>query len=191
MYRHACETIVFRQVLFANIRMFEDPSGSTPVAMNKKSVFQHLSIDYYSATPKYLQLAQAIIKAIGNGNIRKDDMLPSINELSFEFEIARDTAEKGYKYLKSIGVLGSVPGKGYFVKETNLKQQRKIFLLFNKLSPHKKIIYDALVALLGELSSIDFYIYNNDFDFFKRLIQNADKDYSHYVIIPHFVEGSE
>lgn len=116
MYRHACETIVFRQVLFANIRMFEDPSGSTPVAMNKKSVFQHLSIDYYSATPKYLQLAQAIIKAIGNGNIRKDDMLPSINELSFEFEIARDTAEKGYKYLKSIGVLGSVPGKGYFVK---------------------------------------------------------------------------
>lgn len=191
MYRHACETIVFRQVLFANIRMFEDPSGSTPVAMNKKSVFQHLSIDYYSATPKYLQLAQAIIKAIGNGNIRKDDMLPSINELSFEFEIARDTAEKGYKYLKSIGVLGSVPGKGYFVKETNLKQQRKIFLLFNKLSPHKKIIYDALVASLGELSSIDFYIYNNDFDFFKRLIQNADKDYSHYVIIPHFVEGSE
>lgn len=191
MYRHACQTIAFRQVLFANIRMFEDPSGSTPVAMNKKSVFQHLSIDYYSATPKYLQLAQAIIKAIGNGNIRKDDMLPSINELSFEFEIARDTAEKGYKYLKSIGVLGSVPGKGYFVKETNLKQQRKIFLLFNKLSPHKKIIYDALVASLGELSSIDFYIYNNDFDFFKRLIQNADKDYSHYVIIPHFVEGGE
>ncbi len=171
--------------------MFEEPSGSTPVAMNKKSVFQHLSIDYYSATPKYLQLAHAIIKAIGNGNIRKDDMLPSINELSFEFEIARDTAEKGYKYLKSIGVLGSVPGKGYFVKETNLKQQRKIFLLFNKLSPHKKIIYDALVASLGELSSIDFYIYNNDFDFFKRLIQNADKDYSHYVIIPHFVEGGE
>lgn len=159
--------------------------------MKKKNIFQHLSIDYYSATPKYLQLAHSISKAISNGKLRKDDMLPSINELSFEFEIARDTAEKGYKYLKSIGVLGSVPGKGYFVKETNLKQQHKIFLLFNKLSPHKKIIYDALVASLGELASIDFYIYNNDFDFFKRLIQDAAKDYSHYVIIPHFMEGGD
>jgi DNA-binding transcriptional regulator YhcF (GntR family) len=74
-------------------------------------------------------------------------MLPSINELSFEFEISRDTAEKGYKYLKKIGVLGSVPGKGYFVQDNNVKQQLKIFLLFNKLSPHKKIIYDAISLL--------------------------------------------
>ncbi|WP_315817822.1 hypothetical protein [Paraflavitalea speifideaquila] len=43
----------------------------------------------------------------------KDEILPSINELSFEFEISRDTAEKGYKHLKKIGVLGSVPGKGF------------------------------------------------------------------------------
>ena len=68
--------------------------------MKKKSVFQHLFIDYYSATPKYLQLANSIIKAIGDGKIKKEELLPSINELSFEFEISRDTAEKGYKYLK-------------------------------------------------------------------------------------------
>jgi DNA-binding transcriptional regulator YhcF (GntR family) len=159
--------------------------------MKKQSVLQHLSIDYFSATPKYLQLANAIIKAIGDGKIGKGELLPSINELSFEFEIARDTAEKGYKYLKKIDVLGSVPGKGYFVKDTNLKQQLKIFLLFNKLSPHKKIIYDSIVTSLGEQASIDFYIYNNDFDFFKQLVQNADKSYTHYVIIPHFIDGGE
>lgn len=157
----------------------------------KKNVFQYLSIDYFSATPKYLQLANSIIKAIGDGKIRKDELLPSINELSFEFEISRDTAEKGYKHLKKIGVLGSVPGKGYFVKDNNLQQRLKIFLLFNKLSPHKKLIYDAFVSSLGELASVDFYIYNNDFDFFKRLIQDAKKDYTHYVIIPHFLEGGE
>src|SRR6195952_4581295 len=159
--------------------------------MKKDSVFQHLFIDSYSATPKYLQLANSIMKGIAAGKITRDEILPSINELSFEFEISRDTAEKGYKHLKKIGVLGSVPGKGYFVKSTNLKQQLKIFLLFNKLSPHKKIIYDAFVGSLGELASVDFYIYNNDFDFFKRLIQDAKKDYTHYVIIPHFLEGGE
>ncbi len=159
--------------------------------MKKNSIFQHLFIDYYSATPKYLQLANSIIKAIGEGKIKKDELLPSINELSFEFEISRDTAEKGYKHLKQIGILGSVPGKGYFVKNTEVDQHLKIFLLFNKLSVHKKIIYDAFVASLGEMASVDFYIYNNDFAFFKRLIQNSRSDYSHYVIIPHFMDEGD
>jgi len=118
--------------------------------MKKNPIFQYLLIDYYSATPKYLQLANAIIKAISERKIEKDEVLPSINELSFEFEISRDTAEKGYKYLKQIGVLGSVPGKGYFVKTTEVKQQLKIFLLFNKLSPHKKL-FTMLLLLLWEI----------------------------------------
>ena len=139
--------------------------------MKKSSVFDHLTIDYYSATPKYLQLANAIVKAIREDRLKKDEMLPSINELSFEFEISRDTAEKGYKHLKKLGVLGAVPGKGYFVKDVDLNRQLKIFLLFNKLSSHKKIIYDAFVGALGEMATIDFYIYNNDFALFKKLLQ--------------------
>jgi DNA-binding transcriptional regulator YhcF (GntR family) len=159
--------------------------------MKQPLIFKHLFIDYYSATPKYLQLANSIIKAITEGVLKENDVLPSINELSFEFEISRDTAEKGYKHLKKNGVLGSVPGKGYFVKHTDLNQRLKIFLLFNKLSTHKKIIYDSFVAALGDLAAIDFYIYNNDFLFFKKLISQQKGDYTHYVIIPHFLEASE
>lgn len=159
--------------------------------MKKTDLFQHIYIDYYSATPKYLQLANMIIKAISDGKLQKDELLPSINELSFEFEISRDTAEKGYKYLKKNGILGSVPGKGYFVKTTEVNLNLKIFLLFNKLSTHKKIIYDSFVDTLGDMASIDFYIYNNEFDFFKRLILNNKNDYTHYLIIPHFLEGEE
>lgn len=159
--------------------------------MKQPAIFKHLFIDYYSATPKYLQLANCIIKAIAEGILKENDVLPSINELSFEFEISRDTAEKGYRHLKKNGVLGSVPGKGYFVKNTDLNQKLKIFLLFNKLSPHKKIIYDAFVSALGDIAAIDFYIYNNDFVFFKKLISRQKGDYTHYVIIPHFLDGGE
>jgi DNA-binding transcriptional regulator YhcF (GntR family) len=159
--------------------------------MKKNVLFEYINIDYLSATPKYMQLANSVIKAIHEEKIGKDDLLPSINELSFEFEISRDTAEKGYKYLKQIGILGSVPGKGYFVKSTEVNQPLKIFLLFNKLSAHKKIVYDAFVNTLADMASIDFYIYNNDFSLFKRLIQNNKNEYTHYVIVPHFLEGSE
>ena len=165
--------------------------SNTNCQMKKNRLFQHIVLDFYSATPKYLQLANSIIKAIGEHKIKKDDILPSINELSFEFEISRDTAEKGYKYLKKIGVLGSVPGKGYYVKNADVSHKLKIFLLFNKLSAHKKIVYDAFVAALGEMASIDFYIYNNDYNFFKRLILDKKNDYTHYVIVPHFLDGGE
>jgi hypothetical protein len=52
-------------------------------------------------------------------------------------------------------------------------------------------VYDAFVAAIGELALVDFYIYNNDFDFFKRLIQDKKSDYTDYVIIPHFMEGGD
>jgi DNA-binding transcriptional regulator YhcF (GntR family) len=159
--------------------------------MKQPPIFECIFIDYYSSTPKYLQLANSIINCIGDGKISKNDILPSINELSYNFEISRDTAEKAYKYLKKIGLLGSVPGKGYYVKSTDLSQKLKVFLLFNKLSYHKKIIYDSIVESLGEMAAVDLYIYNNDFSLFKKLLQNKSDDYTHYVIIPHFLEGGE
>ena len=55
------------------------------------------------------------------------------------------------------------------------------FLLFNKLSAHKQIIYDAFAAALGEVASIDFYIYNNDLAFFKKLLLNKKDDYTYFA----------
>ncbi len=159
--------------------------------MKPSKIFTIIRIDEYSATPKYLQLANSVLTGIEEGELKKDDLVPSINELSFELEISRDTVEKGYRYLKKKGVLGSVPGKGYFIQNTAVIPSLKIFLLFNKLSAHKKIIYDSFINTLGEQVSVDFYIYNNDYPLFKKLIQNRKDYYSHYVIIPHFLEGGE
>ncbi|RYE35449.1 MAG: GntR family transcriptional regulator [Sphingobacteriaceae bacterium] len=159
--------------------------------MKPVKFFTFIKVDEYSATPKYLQLTNSILTAIESGKIQKDDLLPSINELSYELEISRDTAEKGYKYLKKLGVLGSIPGKGYYIISTDFRQTLKICLLFNKLSSHKKIVYDSFITAIGENVAIDFYIYNNDFALFKKLVINKKDQYSHFVIIPHFIEGGE
>jgi DNA-binding transcriptional regulator YhcF (GntR family) len=159
--------------------------------MTRVSTYSYIHLDDHSATPKYQQLANSIIQAVQSGALSKDDVLPSINELSFEFEISRDTAEKGYKYLKKIGVLGSVPGKGFFIKNVSVSQSLKVFLLFNKLSAHKQMIYDSFVKALNDVAFIDFYIYNNDFSLFRKLLATRQNDYTHYVIIPHFIEGGE
>ena len=159
--------------------------------MASDNIYRYIKIDDQSVTPKYLQLTNSIIKSIEEGAITKDYLLPSINELSYELDISRDTAEKAYRHLKSLGIIGSVPGKGYFISKTDFIQTFRIFLLFNKLSQHKKIIYDSLVKVLGERAAIDFYIYNNDFSLFKKLILERKDDYTHLVVIPHFLEGGE
>lgn len=90
-------------------------------------------------------------------------------------------------FLKT-GIIKAVPRRGYFIKNIEFLQTLKIFLLFNKRSSHKKTIYDSFVQSLVENALVDFYIYNNDFLLFKRLLSSKKDDYSHYVIIPHFIE---
>ena len=165
--------------------------GFIKIPMGTENIYRLISFDEYSVTPKYLQLTNSILKGIEEGKIEKDYILPSINDLSYELEISRNTAEKAYRHLKQLGVVGSVPGKGYFIARSDFKQTIRVFLVFNKLSAHKKIIYDSFAATLGEQAVIDFFIYNNDFSLFKKLVQNRKEDYTHYVIIPHFLEGGE
>ena len=121
------------------------PPDTTPPScvMASENIYRHILIDEDSVTPKYLQIVNSVLKAVQQGHVGMDYVLPSINDLSFELNIARDTAERAYRQLKKLGVVGSIPGKGYFISDVDIRQDIRVLLLFNKLSAHKKIIYDA------------------------------------------------
>jgi DNA-binding transcriptional regulator YhcF (GntR family) len=148
-------------------------------------------IDEYSITPKYLQLINSILAGIQSGEIKKNDLLPSINELSCTLETARSTIERAYNELKRMGLVASVAGKGFFIVQTCFHKPAKILLLFNKLSIHKKMIYDAFATTLGNEGAIDFYIYNSDFQLFRKILEEKAGYYEKCVIIPHFNEDKE
>lgn len=149
-----------------------------------------IKINEFSKTPKYRQIVNSIIEGIETGQLKVKDKLPSVNKLLIHFDISRDTVVKAYDKLKQMDIIESVPGKGYYVKNIDYKRNVRVFLLFNKLSPHKKLIYDAFAKRLGENATIDFFIYNNNYRLFKDLLlTHLNKNYSHFVIIPHFTEG--
>jgi DNA-binding transcriptional regulator YhcF (GntR family) len=159
--------------------------------MKQQSIFDLINVDGFSSTPKYLQLANCIQEAVYSGKIHKDRVLPSLHELTYHLEISKDTADRGYKYLRSLGILSSIPGKGHYITATNVVRHHKIFLLINKLSTNKKVFYDTFIKALGENVTIDFYVYNNDFGLFKELLSTRREGYTHYVILPHFAEGGD
>jgi DNA-binding transcriptional regulator YhcF (GntR family) len=153
-----------------------------------KNFLKILKIDEYSLTPYYRQLCNAILQGIDEGQITENDTLPSINDLSIALDISRNIVTKTYNTLKKSGVVSSVPGKGYFISNVNLDKPVKVLLLFNKLSSHKKIIYDAFAGALGNKASIDFYIYNSSFNYFKKILLEKQDKYDKVVIIPHFID---
>lgn len=154
-------------------------------------MIQYIAVNDFLPTPKYLQIYNSIVAGIENHDIAPGDKLPSIYDLCAHFDVAKGTVEKAYELLKANEIIRSVHGKGYYINYTKLGQNLKILLLFNKLSGHKKLIYDAFVERLGNQASIDFYIYNNDFRQFADLLDRHSDGYTHYVIIAHFFSQEE
>ncbi|WP_437921074.1 GntR family transcriptional regulator [Sphingobacterium sp. LRF_L2] len=159
--------------------------------MNNLEFIKSIQISDFSSTPKYLQLADAVMDGVKNSQLKQGDILPSINELSVHLDISRDTVEKGYKHLKSLDVISSTPGKGYFVAKSDVVSKQKIALFLNKLSAHKKIVYDAFARELGHHASLDLFVYNSDISHLRSLLLNLTKHYDRYVVFPHFKEGRD
>lgn len=147
---------------------------------------QHITVDERSRTPKYRQIVNSIIENIAAGELKVNDKIPSINLLSEEFGLSRDTVEKAYNILKKRSIITSVKGKGFYVTKTPLISKINILFLVNKLSVYKMRIFDSFVDAIGKNAYTDLHIYHCDESLFLNLLQEAEKAYDYYVVMPHF-----
>jgi DNA-binding transcriptional regulator YhcF (GntR family) len=80
-------------------------------------VYKYLDIDENSRKPKYIQIVDSVTHNISLGHFKMDQKMPSINMLSEEFYLSRDTVEKAYKILKERKIINPVKGKGFYILE--------------------------------------------------------------------------
>jgi DNA-binding transcriptional regulator YhcF (GntR family) len=88
-----------------------------------------LNINTEKRIPIYLQIVDSITDAIRRGNYKKGDRIFSINEMSNEYFLARDTVQKAYNILQTKGVITPVKGKGYYVNDIHPQVSIKVLLL--------------------------------------------------------------
>ncbi len=110
---------------------------------------------------------------------------PSVIELFVNYNI-KFRMMKGSKLLRNKR-RGNLRYGTDCVSKKYLYGRLKLILIVNRLSMNEKLIYEALVKFLGKKAEIDIIVYNNDFQILKKLL-NQRKDYTHYVIYPHFNE---
>jgi GntR family transcriptional regulator len=117
-----------------------------------------LQVDFKSGKPVYLQLVDQIRYAAASGGLRAGESLPSLRPLAEELRVNRNTIAKAYAELESQGIIETVPGKGFFLKENNSPFTRQVRqkLLLKEVDEavvtahHLQVDRDAFLALVKE-----------------------------------------
>ena len=111
-------------------------------------------IDSQKKTPKYLQIVNAITESIKKGNLKKGDRIFSINELSNEYFLSRDTVQKAYDLLEERGIIEPVKGKGFYISRTDITSSYRILMLFNKISNADKYNYYMMQSVTNIIANL-------------------------------------
>ncbi|TLX78155.1 GntR family transcriptional regulator [Labilibacter sediminis] len=140
----------------------------------------NLSINPNSEIPKFQQLVDKVNNALAENKLHEGDQLPSVNYICQTYKLSRDTVFKAYGHLKELGVIESVPNKGYFIA----KEGRKVFLFLDTLKAYKEVLYGEFVKQLNKNTIADVHFHHYNIDVFKKLIQEGKGRYSKYIIMP-------
>lgn len=124
-----------------------------------------------------------------DGRLIVGDNIPSINEMSKESGVSRDTVFKAYSELKQRGVIDSTSTKGYFVKE----KLYNVLLLLDTYSPFKETLYRNLTENLGNNDyKVDVLFHQYNERLFKMILRESIGRYSYYLVMnfsnDHFSE---
>ena len=142
-------------------------------------------IDIHSRVPVYKQLIKSVQDLVTEGTYVEGTFLPSMNELSKELDISKETVKKAYSILREKGIIESVHGKGFYV--TGKPDQKiNVLLLFDKLSTYKQVLYSSFAEKIGTAAEITIRLHNQDVGLFEHFIEENLDHFDYYIITPHF-----
>ena len=148
-------------------------------------------IDINSHIPIYKQMIASFEQSLDNGDLYVGQGLPSMNELSANLDISKETVKKVYSILRERGLIESMHGKGFFVTTRRDERKLRVFMLLDKLSQFKQMLYDAFIEEIGDKAEITIYLYNQNIETFEDFIDRVLDKYDYYLITPHFPLKSE
>ncbi|WP_195263525.1 GntR family transcriptional regulator [Clostridium sp. 1001275B_160808_H3] len=85
----------------------------------------NIILDTDSNISIYEQIVKSIKNSIIQESIMPGDLLPSIRSLARDLQISVITTKRAYEELEKEGLIYSVQGKGFYVKEPNRQKLRE------------------------------------------------------------------
>lgn len=88
----------------------------------------HLSLDFHSGVPIYLQIVEQIQELVLNGELIPGDQLPTVRQLAAEIRVNFNTVARAYRMLDEARLISTQQGRGTYILNlpgTEFKQQIK------------------------------------------------------------------
>ncbi len=149
-----------------------------------KAVAKIKALKKVSGYPKYLKIVDGINAAISDKEFQKGDLLPSVNGLSAELGVARETVVTAYRNLKDRGIISSRQGLGYYIENVDTNQQLKVALVLYAFHSFQEIFYNSFRTALGNDVKIEVFFHHNNPQMYEQIISNIKGNYGMYVLAP-------
>jgi len=90
-----------------------------------------ITVDLNNPKPTYLQIVEAVRRAIATGALKPGDQLPTIREVAVQARVNRNTVSRAYLELEHQGLVRSRQGSGCFVTDAgpNLEREERLMVL--------------------------------------------------------------
>ena len=147
-----------------------------------------LTLNRRSEVPVFKQIQESIGQGIGSGKLVPGDQLPSIHKLAGEFGLSAGTIVRAFEELRELGIITSRQGKGYFIASVDIALRYRVFLLFDRITAFKEILYDSFRSEFDDQTDIHVFFHHYNAKRFEKLIRENQGKYSHYVLMPHLSE---
>jgi len=88
----------------------------------------HLSLDFHSGVPIYLQIVEQIQELVLNGELVPGDQLPTVRQLAAEIRVNFNTVARAYRMLDEARLISTQQGRGTYILNlpgTEFKQKIK------------------------------------------------------------------
>ncbi len=124
-------------------------------------------------------MADNLSQAISRKEFLEGDSLPSINQLSAQYGVSRDTVFKAFLDLRERGLIDSTPGKGYYVTS----QVTNVLLLLDQYTPFKEALYNSFVKHLPINYKVDLLFHQYNERLFNTIIRESIGKYNKYIVM--------
>ena len=117
----------------------------------------NILIDNKSGEPIYKQIFSQIKNQIISGELKEDEMLPSIRGLAKDLRISFITTKRAYEELEKEGFIYTLPAKGCYVapknvellREENLKKIENHIEQITKLAVSCNLSRDDIIEMIS------------------------------------------
>jgi DNA-binding transcriptional regulator YhcF (GntR family) len=144
-----------------------------------------IKVDHNSQMPLYKQLVKVFQDKVNTGEYKEGDFIPSMNELSNELNISKETVKKAYSVLRKKEIIEASQGKGFYISSKN-GDKIKTLLLFDKISTYKQDLFNSFAETIGDRAGITIHLHNQDIDLLEFFVTENLDNFDYYIITPHF-----